>query len=583
MSIAFVLALIVVAMVLLSLETVPVDVVALGVLAALLLARILEPKEAFAGFGNEAVIALAGIFVLAAGLQSSGAIGELGRVTERLFDGRPGLAIPALLLLVAAVSAFINNTTCTALFLPIVLVFAERVRVAPSRVLMPLAFASILGGSITVIGTSTNVIVRGLLPEYGEAPLGMFELAPVALPVALCGLVYLGLARRLLPARDAEIGARYPLREYLTDVEILPDSPLVGQTVREADLGRLHDLTLVALVSGGHATRLSREHRLAAGDVLVVEGSAESLLGLAKSGLVVRAEAKGGDLVRSRGMNLVEAAVLPRSELVGRTLKESGFRQRYAANVIAVCRHGEPTMEKLGRIRLRVGDVLLVLGGSDAAQRLHSQRALVVLDSRSLERPRRGRVAVATGIFVAVVLAVSFGLLGLGTAVLAGCFLLLATRTLTPQEAYAAIEWRLLVLIAGMMGYAAAMEKTGAAALLADGVVGLTSNLGPHGILAGCYVLTLLLTQPMSNQAAVLVVLPVAMELAASSGINPRAIAVTVTLAASSSFLTPFEPSSLLVYGPGRYRFRDFLRFGAGLTVVAMVLTLVLVPIFWPL
>lgn len=584
MEIAILLVLVVAAMVLFSLETVSVDIVALGMIVALLATGILTPREALAGFGNEAIVVLGGLFVLTAGLRISGAIDPLGRWASRRAGRAPAGTVPILLTLTVLVSGFMNNTTCTALFLPIGLAVAQSTGTSPSRVLMPLAFASILGGSLTVMGTSTNVIVRGLLPEYGQAPLAMFELAPVALPIAAVGWVYLLLARRLLPERGTTaFDARHPLREYLTEVIVLERSPLIGRTVTEADLGRRFDLSLLAIVRQGEPVVAQPHDVLAAGDVLVVEGSVEALESVSRSrGLRIRAS-KGAldDAVGASKIHLVEAVILPRSELEGRTLKEAGFRQRYRANVIAVNRHAGVLVEKLKQVRLRVGDLLLIEGGPSAAARLASQKGLLVLGTRptSTQPPRVATIAAVT--FAAVVVLAAVGPLGLAPAVLAGCLVLLVTRCLTPAEAYAAVDWRLLVLIAGMMAYGVAMEKTGAAALLAEWTVELFGAAGPRTALAGFYLLTLALTQPMSNQAAALVVFPVAMQAAESLGLDPRAMAVTVALAASSSFLTPLEPSSLLVYGPGGYRFRDFPRLGAGLTVIAFVMTLWLVPLIW--
>lgn len=584
LTIGFVLGLLVVAGILLSLESISVDIVALGILVALLVGGVLTPREALAGFGNEALVVLGGLFVLTAALKAAGAVEELGRCLEGLTRTRTRLAIPLLLVLVTVVSAFINNTTCTALFLPVAIAAAAKASLPSSRVLMPVAFASILGGTITVVGTSTNVIVRGLLPQYGQRPLGMFELAPVALPIALLGLAYLALARRLLPDRGGnQIDRRYPLLEYLTDVEILAASPLSGKTVREADLRRLYDLNLIAVMRDGAARDAEPHDILAVGDVLVVEGRPEALARVSeRQGLRLRARPADGAAWAAPGVRLVEAAVLPRSELVGRTLQEVGFRQRYGANVVALNRHGDAVMERIGRIRLRVGDLLLIVGGPETPDNLASRTGLQVLADRPAPRSRRAAIAVAA-VFAGVIALGSSGMLDLPTAVLAGCLAMLASRVLSPQEAYAAVEWRLLVLVAGMLAFGAALDKSGTASLVAGIVADATGELGPRAVLAGFYLLTLLLTQPMSNQAAALVVLPLAMRVAPDVGVDPRAMAITVALAASSSFLTPFEPSCMLVYGPGGYRFADFPRLGAGLTLLAMVITLSMVPWVWPL
>lgn len=589
MEIALVLGLLAVAAVLFCLERMPVDVVALGVLVTLLVSGVLTPAEALAGFASEAVIVIGGIFVLTAGLKASGVLEALGRWAQHLGRGSPRRSMAVLLLLVAAVSAFMNNTTTTAAFLPVAVALARAAGLPPGRVLMPVAFASILGGSVTLIGTSTNVIVSGLLPQFGEPSLGMFELAPVALPIALAGFLYLVfLSDRLLPAREEDVGLEqsYHIRDYLSELVVEPRSPLVGQSVAEAGFGKVFDLNLLAIVRGGELTLPGPHDRLEAGDRLLVEGPLETLAGLGESrGLAIREPkaASAARALRGQSRRLVEAVVLPRSDLVGRTLKELRFRQRFGAGVVALKRHGEPLLEKLGRIRIRVGDVLLILGEEPAVDRVLAPGGLLVVSHRPTPERRLRSLLTAPAVFGLVVILATSGLLSLPGAVLLGCLLLVATRSLTPQEAYAAIDWRVLVLIAGMMGYAAAMTKTGAAELLAEAVLGVTGGLGPLAVLAAFYLLTVVLTQPMSNQSAALVVLPLALGVAVEAGIHPRAMALTVALAASSSFLTPLEPSCLLVYGPGRYRFLDFPRLGLGLTLLALLLTLLLVPWIWPL
>jgi di/tricarboxylate transporter len=588
MQIAFILAVLAAAAILFSLERVPVDVVALGVLVALLATGILTPSEALAGFASEAVVVIGGLFVLTAALRHSGALDILSGWVQRSAGQRPGLAYATLLALVAATSAFMNNTTTTAVFVPVAIALARTLGRPPSQVLMPVAFASILGGTITLIGTSTNVIASGLLPDYQLAPLRMFELTPVGLPSALLGVAYLlAVSRRLLPGREeVELAQRYHIRDYLTEVVVMPRSPLVGQTVAEAALGRRWDLNLVAILRGKVTVSPEPEVRLAEGDLLLVESRLDALLGLGESvGLAIRRGPEEGaaEGLLGPGGKLVEALVLPRSNLTGRTLQESRFRQRYGASVVALNRHAEAVLEKLGRIPLRVGDVLLIHGQPAAISRLLTQTGLLVLSDREV-RGRTPRLAAATvAIFGTAVALATTGLVTLSGAILLGCLSLLVIRSLTPQEAYEAVDWRMLVLIAGMMALGRAMTKTGAVDLLADAVVDQIGGLGPLGLLAGFYLLTVLLTQPMSNQAAALVVLPVAIGVALEAGINPRAMAVTVTLAASSSFLTPLEPSCLLVYGPGRYRFFDFPRLGAGLTLLVLLLTLLVVPAIWGL
>ncbi|REJ83872.1 MAG: SLC13 family permease [Acidobacteria bacterium] len=574
-----------VASILLCSERVPVDVTALGVLVVLMVGGVLTPADALRGFSSDAVVAIGGIFVLTAGLRSSGALELLGRRLQRAAEQRPERAVSKLLALVAAVSVFINNTTCTAAFLPVAVTLSKRIAMPSSRVLMPLAFASILGGSISVVGTSTNVLTSGLLSERGAAPLAMFELAPVALPIALIGLVYLiALGPRLLPTPDEEdLDEAYELVEYLSEARVTASSPLIGRTVAGAGLGERWGVNVVGVLGGsGEAKLAAPDDRIQAGDRLLIQGHADRLLELARSSeLEIGSEDETA--ISARRLQLGEAVVLPRSDLVGRSLVETRFRQRYAANVLAIHRHGESLRDRIGSIPIHVGDVLLVQLDRAANRRLLAQRGLLLVEEVVGGARGRGAAVLAPTLFALALLPVVFGWLPLAASVLLGCLGMVLTRCVTPQEAYAAIEWRLLVLIAGMIALGRGLETTGGAQWLADATLAAAGGLGPLGVLAAFFLLTVALTQPMSNQAAALVVLPVALEVAGAAGIGERAMAVTVAIAASTSFLTPLEPSCLLVYGPGRYRFLDFPRLGTGLTVIAFVATVALVPRFWPL
>ncbi|HVS66671.1 MAG TPA: SLC13 family permease [Thermoanaerobaculia bacterium] len=588
-EIAFVLALMLVAVVLFSLERMPVDVVALGLLISLMVAGVIDAQTALQGFGNQAVVAIAALLVIGAALRASGVIDRLGAWTERHasrrpLDARGSGAMGVMVSLVASVSAFLSNTMATATFLPLGIGLARSRGISPSRVLMPLAFASILGGSITLVGTSTNLIVSGILPEHGEPPFRFFELAPVGVPIAVAGIAYLVLiAPRLLPDRaEPGTGEIAVSPEYLTEVEVIAGSPLAGSTVADSRFGRDFDLTLLRVVRGAELVRPGPQDVLREGDRLLVEGRLETLVALETSRRVaiVRKGAQGA--LAAPGEKLIEVVVLPRSNLIGRTLREIDFRNRYDASVLAINRHSERLVAQLGDLPIGIGDVLVVQGDAPALARFLALPGLLVLSDREARSLERGSSWVAPGVFVGAVLLAATGVLAVSTAMLLGCLVIVATGQLRAREAYEAIDWSLIVLIASMIGYGRAMETSGAASYLAELVAGWSSGLGPVGLLGAFYLLTVALTQPMSNQAAALVVLPIALQVAVEAGIGTRAMAVTVALAASSSFLTPLEPSCLLVYAPGRYRFLDFTRVGAGLTLIALLLTLLLVPKIWP-
>jgi di/tricarboxylate transporter len=586
MEIALVLGLLLVAIVLFSTELLSVDVVTLLLLVALIAGGILTPAQAFAGFSSELIITLVAIFVLSAALQQTGAVAALAERLELLAAGSLRRMMLLLLTAVGSLSAVVNNTTATAVFVPPTLTAARRLGVPPSRLLMPVAFASILGGTCTLIGTSTNLAVSGFLAASGAEPLSLFELTPVGLLVLPIGIAYLLLAApRLLPVRDdASLSEAYHIRQYLSEVVVAPESDLVDQRIFASDLSRL-GFRVLEVHRGERVFLPGPESTLAAGDLLLVQGPAEELMRVKRiAGLDIRADLLPGDPQLERGsLRIAEALVAPTSDLAGRTLKEARFRQRFGVVALAVHRGGQPLAEKLGRLRLRSGDLLLVQGPVERIDTLRRDRNLWVVERAEqvdVPRPRQGLITAAA--LLAAVVAGGFEWLPLSVAFLSAALVAVLVRAITVEEAYKAIEWRLIVLIAGMTAFGTAMESTGAAAFLASGAVALLRDLGPHAVLAGFALLTIALTQPMSNAAAALVVLPVALSSAVELGVDGRPFAIAITLAASLSFITPLEPSCLLVYSAGRYRFGDFTRVGGPLTLLLVAVVLAVVPRLWP-
>jgi di/tricarboxylate transporter len=586
MAIVIVLGLLVLAIAMFALEVVSVDLVTLLLVAALVLTGILTPGEAFGGFSSEIIIIIASIFVLTGALQQTGVVEAVGARLER-FAGRSRRAAGLLLMsLVGGLSAFMNNTTATALFVSPAIGLARRARISPSKLLMPMAYASILGGTCTLIGTSTNVAVSGYLARQGIEPIGLFELTPVGLLVVAIGILYMLLAgHRLLPDhKDESLTEEFAIREYLSEIIVVNDSHLIGQRIFESDLARM-DFQILSLVRANRRLTPARDTVIAAGDVLLVKARAEELMKVkAAAGIEIRPELHLDDpALQSDDTKIAEALVKPMSELIGRTLTDVHFRQRFGLTVLAINRHGTPLRERLGRIKLRLGDLLLVQGPRESLEQLRRNPDLTILEELSPALYRRKRGLFVAGCFGAAVVAGGFGLMPLSVAFLLAAVAVVLARVLSPEEAYDSVDWRLLILIGGMTAFGAAMDKTGAAELLAKGLVDLLGPLGPRGLLAGFFVLTIVLTQPMSNAAAALVVLPVALESAEQLGVSPRPFAIGVMLAASLSFITPLEPSCILVYGPGKYRFRDFVKVGAGLTLILATAVLYLVPIFWPM
>jgi di/tricarboxylate transporter len=486
-------------------------------------------------------------------------------------------------------AAIMKNTTTTAMFLPVVLGLAARRNISPSKLLMPLAFGAILGGTCTLIGTSTNLAVSGALPRYGIQPFTMFELTRVGVVIVVVGMVYmLVVGLRLLPRREGadSLTEQYHIRQYMTEVIVLDDSPLIGKTLAAAHISDELDLTVLGILRGDDQLRIAptSDEPIKADDLLLVQGRVEDILKVkGEAGIEIKPEFTLNDsLLESKDTELFEAMVPRGSDFIGRSLKRLDFRKQHGVVVLAINRHGVNLLSKISRLRLRFGDVLLLQGNREEVEALAAEGQLLLLEeiSERQARPEKRRWALlAFGVFLFFSLT---HLVPLPIAVLFGVMVLLASRSLRMSEVYEIIDWRLLILIACMISFGVAMEKTGADQYLADLIVRATGHYGPVAVLAGFFIMTVALTQPMSNQAAALVMLPISIKTALALGLNPRTFAITVTYAASCSFLTPLEPACVLVYTPGRYRFLDFLKVGSILTLAVFAIVIWLVPKFWP-
>jgi di/tricarboxylate transporter len=587
-QIATLLAILFTALVLFSFEWVSVDVVALGVLLALILTGLLPPEQAFAGFGSDTVILILGLLILTAALVRTGVVEMTGRWIMQYSGHNPDRALNVVTAAAATLSAFMSNTASTAFFLPIVIGLAKRAKVSASKLLMPLAFAAILASSVTLIATSTNIVVSGLMSQSGLQPLGMFELAPAGLPIVVIGVLYmLVIGRRMIPDRSDpdELTEEFDLSPYLSEVVILPDSPLVGKSLAESGLGRDLDLTVLRL-ERDHKTRMApnAQMQLKAGDELLVQGGRENILKVMNTaGLKLKAEVKFSEAdLLAYDTGLFEVILLPRSPLIGRNLKRLQFRERYGLQVLAVNRLGETIHSKISQLILKMGDVLLLQGDPRQVSAMEG-RLFRVLGPVETDSANTRMAPVAIAIFVGALAAATFNLLSLPVAMLLGALLVFLTRCITPEEAYREVEWKILILIGSMLALGVAMENSGTAQYLANLIVGSLGNSNPLWMLSAFFALTVILTQPMSNQAAAVVVVPVAIQTALLLGLNPRTFAIMIAVAASTSFITPLEPSCLMVYGPGRYKFMDFIKVGSLLTVIIYIIAILIVPRVWPM
>lgn len=566
------------------------DLVMLGALAVLLVTGVIGPADAFSGFANEGLLTVAFLYVVVAGLRQSGVV---ARVATRLL-GRADSAFQAQLRVVgpvAALSAFVNNTPLVAVYLPLVSSLARRSGIAPSQLFLPLSYAAILGGVCTLIGTSTNVVVNGLILEYNRAgagpaltPFGMFTLSPVGVPVAMAGVLYMLLAgRRFLPARTASHAREVEQRDYTVALRAEPGAPVVGLALEAAGLRHLSGLFL-AHIERHHDVlhAVGPDEIVRAGDVLVFVGVRASVVELHQiQGLVPVAWEPAAGARHDR--RLIDAVISPSSPMVGQTIRDGGFRTKYGGVIVAVHRRGERLAGKIGDIRLRAGDAVLIEAPPGFAVRHeHSTAFHLVSGPDGPLLPRHHRVWLAAGIFAAFVLLSTTGWMATLTAAMlaAGAMLLLGCTDLT--VARQTVDWPVLVVIGAGIGVGKAVEASGLAAVVSTAVLGLTAGGGPVALLTGVYALTWGLTSVLSNTAAAVLVFPVALRAAQASGVAFEPLAMAIAIAASCEFTTPIGyQTNLMVQGPGGYRLGDYLRFGGPLTVICGLVAVTLLAAFY--
>jgi di/tricarboxylate transporter len=587
----FTLAVVAATIGLLASERVPPPVAVLGAVVVLLLAGVIEDDQAFAGFANPAPISVAALYVLSAGAEKTGLLERitariLGSSTQQELGDRSALA--RITLPTAAVSALLNNTPIVAMVAPGVLAWTRRTGRSASRFLMPISFAAILGGLLTLIGTSTNLVVSGLLEASGNPPMGLFEIGQVGLPVAAGGLLMMVLfGPRLLTDRRApseDVGQDE--REFIVEMLVARKSPLAGRSVADAGLRNLQGVYLVEIERAGRRmTAVGPEEVLVEGDRLTFAGNVGRVMDLQRMPGLVSADEKhfaGDDGGIQR--RLYEAVVAEGSPLVGSTLKDAEFRSNYGAAVLAIHRAGQRIPEKLGEVVMRAGDVLLLLAAAGWRQRwLEHRDFLVVAGLGGDPPPRREKTAIVTAVIVALLAVVGTGLLDILEGALLSAVALVALKVLSPAEARNAVDLNVIVVIAGSFGVGEAIAASGLADEIARWVIEPLGGLGNLGLLAGVLLATMMLTELITNNAAAVLMFPIAAAAAAGAGLGVRPFAFAVALGASSSFLTPIGyQTNTMVYGMGGYRFGDFTRVGFPLSAVVIVVGLTVIPMAWP-
>ncbi len=585
LEIALVLALAGGAVALLISNRLPPELVALLVLTALLMGGLIPLEKGLQGFSNSAVITIASMFVLSEGLRRAGLISRLARLLQRLTTRTPLGAFLLLLLLTAFLSAFVNNTAVVALFIPLTLALAESMKRSPSRLLIPLSFASMFGGVCTLIGTSTNLVVSGVAQQRGLPPLGMFEFLPLGLVFTAAGLLYLLLVgSRLLPDRR-EVGdprRAYHLSEYITEVVLTPDSRAVGRPLMHADFVKELGVDVLDIWRDGLRLVPLPDRILQAGDVLRVRCNLQRLQQLqAEYGLRSPSGAQH-PIVGDDGWMLIELVITPDASIVGQTLRSMRFRNRYGATVLALRHRQEMVLEQIADVPLQAGDVLLVQIESERLPDLLRSRDFALVSQIEAVPLRPQRAWMATLIMLGVVISAAMGWYPVVVSALVGAVLMVITGCLKPEEAVQAIDWRLLIMLGGMLALGNAMEHTGAARWLTSQMLIALGSLGPMAVLSGFYLMTSLLTEVMSNNAAAVLMSALAIEVAAALGVDARPFLFAVAYAASASFMTPIGyQTNTMVFNVGQYRFGDFVRVGTPLNILFWLIATLLIPLLW--
>lgn len=587
-EILIVLCVVGVGAVLFMIDRLPPDVVALGLMLTLLFCGILTPDEAFRGFGSDTVLLFAGLLIGTAALMRTGIVDAVGSLLTKHFSTRPNMLLLLIMVAVATLSAFLSNTATAALFLPIVLTVSKKASLSPSKYLLPMAFCSILTSSVSLISTSTNIVVSGAMTHYGMPPMGMFEMAPVGIPISIIGLLYMWFfGPMLLPDRSpaASTDEDFGLRPYLSDLIILADSPLIGKTLGESGLWNGSEVNVLRIVRRGNFIMPRGYTRLAAEDVLLVEAETEQLLKIKDMvGVDIKADAKLHDpSVDPAELRIVEALIGSDSPLMRKTLKSIHFRDRFGVQVLALTRAGAQIRAKLSEIQLRSGDILLLQAPAENLKLLETSAAIQILGAVRSNRLNPSKARWVIAFFLLAVLVTGIGAVKPAIAFVGAAVGMFVTRCIEPREAYKSIDWTLIVMVGAIFSVGLAMDKSGAASYLANILTAHAGHLSPRMILLGFLALTVILTQLMSNQAAAIVILPIAVQTAVTMQLSPRTFAMMIAVGASCSFLTPLEPACLMVYGPGGYKFSDFPKVGTLLTLLIMIIAVLLVPVVWPL
>lgn len=571
------------------LEWLPLDATALISLGLLLVTNLVTPEEAIAGFSNPAVITVLMMFILSEGLVQSGLVRRIGYQIAHHARGSSWRASTFLLTLTGFISAFINNTAAVSIFIPVGTGLAEHYRISPSKILMPLSYAAIFGGTCTLIGTSTNLLVSSLAVEHGLPAIAMFEFFALGGGLFVFGMLYNHfVVMRFLPDRidQPSLTRKYEMGNYLTEVKIPARSNLVGRTVLSEQISDRHRINVIEIIRGKQ--RIATDIRnipLEAEDTLIVRGSMEDIVAFKEQrNLLLLSDTKLEDSDVADANNiLAEFQLAPNSRLVGETLNEIDFRKRYGCFVLALNRTGEVIREKLAWVALKPLDTLLVFGPRQRIEGLQGLEDFLALKELSVRLRMTKRWWIGAVTIPLVVLLAATGVMTILESAILGVVLLLATRALRMQQAYTAVDWTVIFLLVAILPLGTAMETTGLAGMIGDGIVHLGEPMGPIAVLSLVILVTSVLTSFITNNSAAVLMVPIVLSVANQLGVDSKPFLMGVAFAASMSFATPTGyQTNTMVLGPGGYRFVDYLKVGTPLTILLWIATTALIPVIWP-
>ena len=564
-----------------------VDLVALCVLAVLLVTGIVKPEKALYGFSNPATATVAAMFVLSAGLARTGFVEWLARSIDRLAGKSPQQLVFVLCIMIGFLSAFVVNTATVAIFIPVAISLAQNRNIPPSRVLIPLSYASQFGGVCTLIGTSTNILVNSIAQANGLKQFGLFEFAPLGLVMSGVGILFLVLvAGWLLPKRKGKIQQldKYRLVDYLVEFRVKNTSPLIGKTWKESMSKDFSEIELIKLIRTDKATWNPKEIKIRENDILLLYGNMKKLMSVKDNFKMTPTDKKLDDhKLNSDDIKLIEALVPPDSILVGRTLKSSHFYRRFGCRVFAVQRRSRTIRERISEIRFQAGDTILLQCNKNDLQGVLNSENLIVTNELTDLHLRKNRVFISVIIMATVVALAAFHVFPILVAAIIGAVSMVLSGCISLEEAYKAIDWKVIFLLGGILPLGIALQESGTAELLANTFLQPFIQFGPVTVLALLYLITAVMTETMSNNAAAILLTPIAFSIAELLGVSPRPFLIAITFAASTSFATPIGyQTNTMIFAPGGYKFFDYSKLGIPLNIMFWIIAVFLIPVFWP-